>query len=63
MNMTKEYEMEQISLAIAYFEEILEKECIRMEADKIRKTHEHSETCCGLSLPAYPADEVNSAES
>ena len=38
MNMTKEYEMEQISLAIAYIDERLEKECIRMEADKIRKT-------------------------
>ena len=38
MNMTKEYEMQQISLAIAYFEERLERVYSRMEADEIRNT-------------------------
>ncbi len=38
MKMTKEYEMQQITLAIAFFEERLERVYSRMEADEIRKT-------------------------
>ena len=36
MNMTKEYEMKQISLAIAYFEERLEKAWSVKESEEIK---------------------------
>lgn len=38
MNMSKEYEMQQITLAIAYFEERLERSWSVKESDEITNT-------------------------